>query len=75
MAKKPVCLVCEKEMVKGMMSGPGGSAGVGLPRWREGGSARDGSSGVGASREGFAVVAYRCPECEALRLYAPSGGV
>lgn len=69
-AKKPVCLVCEKEMVKGTMI----SAGDGLPRWWEGEPRRDGAAGAGGSRDGFVVVAFRCPACEALRLYAPSEG-
>lgn len=68
MAKKPVCLVCEREMVKGTMR----AAGDGLPRWHEVELARDGASGAADSRDGFVVVAYRCPACEALRLYAPS---
>lgn len=76
MAKQPVCLVCQKEMVKGFVAELGPGAVAHLPRWIEGEpdpSRRTGDTAKPQQRErGAAVVAYRCPECEALRLYAPS---
>lgn len=80
LAKKPVCLVCQKEMVRGFMTERAHAGSVNLPRWCEGEPkpdfwAKHVSGGDAASvqhAQGFAVVAYRCPECEALRLYAPS---
>jgi len=75
MAKKPVCLVCQKEMELGFMTDRGHGATVHLPRWCAGEPKPGIFSEATRSQagEGFTVVAYRCPECEALRLYAPSG--
>lgn len=72
MAGKPTCLVCQKEMVRGFLIGA-----INLPRWCEGEPSKKGTFAfpeVSQSqlRDGLKVVAYRCPECEALRLYAPS---
>ncbi len=74
MGKKPVCLVCQKEMEKGFVIDHT-HGGLAIPRWCAGepepsfwgGEAKQ-SQRIG----GLRVVAYRCPECEALRLYAPS---
>lgn len=76
MAGKPTCLVCQKEMVRGFMSDLGHANAVHLPRWCEG-EPKPGFFSFGEAKrsqvsEGLLVVAYRCPECEALRLYAPS---
>lgn len=72
MTKKPVCLVCQKEMEQGFIAQPGMP--VNLPRWCPGTPAPGMFGDVKRSQAdaGFAVTAYRCPECEALRLYAPS---
>lgn len=79
MAKKPVCLVCEKEMELGFMTDLGHGNTVNLPRWCSGTPSKDGwTKFIGGDAkqqqrlQGLNVVAYRCPECEALRLYAPS---
>ena len=75
MAGKPTCLVCQKEMVRGFMTDCGSLNVIRLPRWCESDPQASGWSGEVSHeqlREGFAVVAFRCPECEALRLYAPS---
>ncbi len=76
MAKKPTCLVCHKEMERGFMTERSGPAAVQLPRWCPGtperGAFTAGDAKLGQHENGYAVVAYRCPECEALRLYAPS---
>jgi hypothetical protein len=79
MASKPVCLVCKKEMELGFMTDLSDFNTVNLPRWCPG-TPEKGSAGLDGGGEakrtqhknGFRVVAYRCPECEALRLYAPS---
>lgn len=72
MAKKPVCLVCQKEMELGFMTQPG--APVHIPRWCRGTPDPGMFGDVKRSQAdaGIPVTAYRCPECEALRLYAPS---
>jgi hypothetical protein len=75
MAKEPTCLVCEKVMEKGFMTELGDYNQVRLPRWTAGepeASWLSGEAKASQRREGLKVVAYRCPECEALRLYAPS---
>jgi hypothetical protein len=75
MAAKPVCLVCNVEMVRGFMTELGHYSTINLPRWSPGDPEPGFFSGEakGAQRrEGYKVVAYRCPTCEALRLYAPS---
>lgn len=77
MAAQPVCLVCKKDMQLGFMTDRGTANAVLLPRWCPGkpekptnplvpqGDARQ-TQLVGSKP----VVAYRCPECHALRLYA-----
>ena len=74
MAAKPVCLVCTKEMERGFIT-DATYGGIMLPRWCAGTPEAPWLGGEVKSsqgREGVKVVAYRCPECEALRLYAPS---
>ncbi|MFZ4575748.1 MAG: PF20097 family protein [Phycisphaerales bacterium] len=72
MAHKPVCLVCQKEMVKGFISDS--TQGVyELPRWSAGephGNFWSGEVAKSQVDKGLKVTAYRCPECHALRLYA-----
>ena len=76
MAAKPTCLVCQKEMVRGFISDLGHANIIHLPRWSEGEPQRGmftiGEAKYSQQRAGLTIVAYRCPECEALRLYAPS---
>lgn len=75
MAAKPVCLVCEVEMVRGFMTDLGDADTVNLPRWCEGDPQSPfwaGEAKRSQRKAGLKVVAYRCPTCEALRLYAPS---
>ncbi|MFM9958658.1 MAG: PF20097 family protein [Phycisphaerales bacterium] len=78
MAHRPTCLVCQQEMVLGFMTDQGHGAAVNLPRWCEGtpesGHILFGGGEVKHAQhaKGLPVVAYRCPQCEALRLYAPS---
>jgi hypothetical protein len=73
MGYKPTCLVCQKEMVKGFI--PDVSSGrISLLRWCEGepdGSIWTGDVSRSKAAEGSNVITYRCPECKALRLYAP----
>lgn len=78
MAYTPTCLVCQKEMVLGFMTDQIGMAAVNMPRWCEG-TPESGSTLLGRGEvkpkqhaQGIPVIAYRCPKCEALRLYAPS---
>lgn len=75
MAYKPTCLVCQKEMEKGFIT-DFNSGSVMVPRWCAGEPNPSFWAGGEANRaqvrEGHKVIAYRCPECEALRLYAPS---
>jgi hypothetical protein len=77
MAAKPTCLVCQKEMEPGFMTDFKHLNQIVLPRWCPGtpekGSWFTGSEVKASQMEaGLKVIAYRCPECEALRLYAPS---
>lgn len=75
MAQKPTCLVCHKEMELGFVTDLAHGNVVSLPRWCPGDPNPSfwGGEAKAAQREaGLRVVAYRCPECEALRLYAPS---
>ncbi len=75
MANKPVCLVCKVEMEPGFLTDKAGGLAVNVPRWcpgTPGAGAVFGEVPMAQRREGLAVVAFRCPECEALRLYAPS---
>jgi len=75
MAGKPTCLVCQKEMVCGFIADLNQGASTTLPRWCQGepqASIWSGEAKSSQIRDGLKVVAYRCPECEALRLYAPS---
>ncbi|CAG1004313.1 hypothetical protein PHYC_03132 [Phycisphaerales bacterium] len=75
MSKQPVCLVCKKDMEPGFLTDLGHFDTVRLPRWCPGQPEASFWSGEAKHRqvdEGLKVTAYRCPECEALRLYAPS---
>jgi Domain of unknown function (DUF6487) len=75
MAGKPECLVCKKEMEKGFLIDVAGGGVIALPRWCQGEPEKSfwlGEAKHSQLKEGVKVVAYRCPECEALRLYAPS---
>jgi hypothetical protein len=77
MATKPTCLVCHREMEPGFLTDYRDFNQVMLPRWCAG-TPEKGSwflaSEVKTSQAaaGLKVVAYRCPQCEALRLYAPA---
>lgn len=74
MSKHPTCLVCQKEMALGFLTELGIDT-IHLPRWCAGKPKASFWSGEAKSsqrKQGLKVVAYRCPECEALRLYAPS---
>jgi ssDNA-binding Zn-finger/Zn-ribbon topoisomerase 1 len=75
MAGKPTCLVCQKEMQKGFMT-DSTYGGIKQPRWCAGLPKLNWLWGISPSQasKGITIVAYRCPECEALRLYAPSQG-
>jgi hypothetical protein len=75
MAKDPVCLVCHKKMEIGFMTDLGHLDSIHTPRWCPGepqASFWSGEAKKSQIKTGLKVVAYRCPECEALRLYAPS---
>jgi len=75
MAGKPTCLVCQKEMVRGFLIDLGHMNTIAMPRWCTGepeASFWTGEAKRSQLKDGLKVVAYRCPECEALRLYAPS---
>lgn len=75
MAKTPTYLVCQKEMEPGFLTDFGHYNVVHLPRWCPGeaeASFWSGEAKAAQVKQGLKVVAYRCPECEALRLYAPS---
>lgn len=75
MAKNPICLVCTVPMVQGFLTDLGDMNTIHLPRWCEGdpkSSFWTGEARQSQRKQGLRVVAYRCPMCEALRLYAPS---
>ncbi len=75
MAKQPTCLVCQKAMEPGSLAALSHDGGADLPRWLPGyPDPALATSGVKRSQfdAGLKVVVYRCPECEALRFYAPS---
>lgn len=77
MAIKPTCLVCKKVMEIGFITDLGHFDTIRLPRWSPGKPKKSWLSGEAKRsqiNEGHKIVAFRCPECEALRLYAPSGG-
>ncbi|MCC6284383.1 MAG: hypothetical protein IT439_03630 [Phycisphaerales bacterium] len=75
MAKEPVCLVCKVVMEPGFLTERGDAQLAHLPHWCRG-EPKPGYVGGDAQSarhaEGYPVVAYRCPTCEALRLYAPT---
>lgn len=75
MAYQPTCLVCQKVMERGFMTDVTGAGGrIDMPRWCPGEPAPkfwSGEVGGNQYKEGLKVVAYRCPQCKALRLYAP----
>lgn len=75
MAKDPICLVCQVAMEPGFLTDVGHMSTIHLPRWCAGEpkpSIWSGEVKAGQAKEGLKVVAFRCPTCEALRLYAPS---
>lgn len=75
MAAQPTCLVCQKPMEIGFLTDIGHLDSIAIPRWCKGTPESSFWSGEAKSsqrEQGIKVVAYRCPECEALRLYAPS---
>ncbi len=77
MANKPTCLVCKKDMELGFLTDRAGGFAVHLPRWCRGTPGersllQGGDVKFADAKQGLKVVAYRCPQCEALRLYAPS---
>lgn len=78
MAKHPTCLVCQKEMVLGFLLDHGEYSNLHSARWCAGepqASFLSGEVKRSQLKAGYKIVAYRCPECEALRLYAPSSNV
>ena len=76
MAKEPTCLVCKKVMERGFLTDLSHvGTFIHLPRWCPGkpqSNFLSGEAHTAQFNQGLKVVAYRCPECEALRLYAPS---
>lgn len=61
-------------MLKGFITDIGTGM-INLPRWCMGEPQHSfwtGEAGREQLSHGLKVVAYRCPKCEALRLYAPS---
>ncbi len=79
MAGQPVCLVCKKDMEPGFIIDRT-DTGATMQRWCPG-TPKEPTKWLGIAvgdiatsqmATGVKVVAYRCPECEALRLYAPS---
>jgi hypothetical protein len=75
MAAKPICLVCQKEMEPGFLTDLGHFDTIHIPRWSPGVPEKSfwvGEAKHSQLKQGLKVIAYRCPECEALRLYAPS---
>jgi hypothetical protein len=80
MAGAPVCLVCKIEMEFGFMAERTQGyftslQNVNLPRWCRGDPKSPwvlgGEINWSQYQTGCPVIAYRCPECKALRLYAP----
>jgi hypothetical protein len=61
-------------MIKGFVAEIGGAT-TNLPRWVEGEPDPSWWTGGDAKFKqwsgGAKIIAYRCPECKALRLYAP----
>lgn len=75
MAKDPTCLVCQKIMEPGFITDIGHINTLHVPRWSPGKpepSFWTGEVKYHQHKEGLKIVAYRCPECQALRLYAPA---
>ncbi len=73
MAYQPTCLVCQKVMELGFITDLGNANLVMMQRWCPGEPTPkfwSGDADGSQYREGRKVVAYRCPECKALRLYA-----
>ena len=73
MAYQPTCLVCQKVMELGFMTDFAGRV-ITVPRWCQG-TPKDsywrGEVLRSQAEHGIRIVAYRCPQCKALRLYAP----
>jgi len=62
-------------MELGFLTDKGHGITVHLPRWCAGTPETPWIGGEVKNRQldaGLTVIAYRCPQCEALRLYAPS---
>jgi hypothetical protein len=81
MGATPTCLVCQKEMEFGFIAERtqgyfSEMQNINLPRWCKGDPKSPmflgGEANWSQYDKGYSVVAYRCPECQALRLYAPS---
>ncbi len=74
MAAEPVCLVCQEVMLPGFLTDLGAGQ-IHQPRWCAGAPEHSfwtGEAKLKQYESGLKVVAFRCPKCEALRLYAPS---
>jgi hypothetical protein len=70
---KPSCLVCKLDMEIGFLTDQGHGGILNLPRWCPGEPKPGFLFGEVKSaqlKEGLKVTAYRCPGCQALRLYA-----
>jgi hypothetical protein len=71
MAKHPTCLVCQKKMEHGFTL-DNGFTGESIPRWYPGEPKELLLGSLARPKHpGCIIIAYRCPECKALRLYAP----
>lgn len=74
MAAKPICLVCQVKMAPGFITDLGTDT-TDIPRWCAGKPEKQGLTGKARrtqAKAGLPITAFRCPQCEALRLYAPS---
>lgn len=72
MAYQPTCLVCQKVMEPGFVIDKGGVLQPDLiSRWYPGEPKEFFGSVVKPTHKGCMIITYRCPQCKALRLYAP----
>lgn len=73
MAYQPTCLVCQKVMEVGYMIDADGAIlrHNKIPRWYAGEPKEFLNSVVAPTKEGRMIITYRCPQCKALRMYAP----